>query len=655
MSDIQFIIEKPEKPARRVKKRSRLITSCDACRLKKIKCRPKDHGGGRCEACEASDSACVFEERDRIRRLRGIANFTVAPTWYARDTEPSILAQAGPSFTAVETKERSSTPSSSSAATGSSALPKKAEQKRSATNTVGATPSSGEHRPGPDKYSNVFSFFDPQRQGYPDPRLLPHFVDLFLIYAGSLFPFFDPDTTTRAAREGTLSPLIANCLSAYAARFSDNIRHFPGKRHLSGDSFLDAAKCLLLGPVPDKLERLHALILIAWSENGAGRPNNFFTYSQMAFSLAVELGLDSEERICSDSSEVARDRYRLTFWSVSWLIIIACSVVGKPCPLHVDECSTDMPNPGLKFYGPLSRDVMYQAFRIVLNLMTSLINYSNAGKANTPSPFRDAGLRQIQNTITMFRDWIPPSLTFNKENLSYTVSLREAFVFYLVHVLLHCFLVISHCPSLFWASQPANTVSEVPRLDIAWSSAVAIVDILNLLESENLMFTQGMSSTFMPLSIARGALLLAQSDAKSVINGLGVTAEDFELTNSIYLETTAQMLQVLSRYWGNPHSVDIADEPVELHGIQTVPRETVPQLLKPLSLPYRFTLPTGPIIVPRRYLDQSRESDGQTQQLGDGWQIVPLTSGKEMAVVDNYNLVRRYNFWQDMGPPSSSM
>lgn len=116
---------------------------------------------------------------------------------------------------------------------------------------------------------------------------------------------------------------------------------------------------------------------------------------------------------------------------------------------------------------------------------------------------------------------------------------------------------------MFWVSQPPKTITEMPRLDVAWSvscgfaviclayrirqSAIAIIDILCLVQNENVLFVTGASSAFLPLSIARGAFLLAQNDVKSVVNATGITVDDFEFTNNFYLARSAEFLRSLSR------------------------------------------------------------------------------------------------------------
>lgn len=226
-------------------------------RTKKIKCRPTSNGDDICEACKATETRCVYEERDRIRAERGIANFTVAPS-----NEASTSNQ-GPSR-ALTSRASSSFPSSSSYSVGP-VKPTLAVQDHSRSRPPPNPPSSSYFfhsvvNPEENCLDNYPPLFDPYRPYYPHSRLLPHLVDVFLAYAGGIFPFLDPEDTMSAAVSGTMLPSIANAVSAYAARFevfiselkqlpiffinrfSDKVPQSPEGRHFSGDSYLEAAK-----------------------------------------------------------------------------------------------------------------------------------------------------------------------------------------------------------------------------------------------------------------------------------------------------------------------------------------------------------------------------------------------------------------------------
>ncbi|KAI5121016.1 hypothetical protein M0805_005962 [Coniferiporia weirii] len=563
MSEIQFIFEKPQQhsdsQSSKLRKRSRLITSCDTCRSRKIKCRTTGRSSGRCEACVSSGNSCVFGERDRVRTKRGIASFTVSPA-----ISPTY-------FSAKSAANRAIPPTLSYTGLASSGV--------CSIGTSLYAPIVERPVPSDSTLDENTPLFDTYRPNYPHPRLLPHLIYVFLDHAGSIFPFFEPDKIIAAAHEGSLSPLLANSLAAYAARFSERIIHIPGSRHLSGEGYSSVAKDLLTLPSPGKLERLHAIILIAWVENGSGRSESFYTYSRLAASLAMELDLGSEEHICRESSEMSRDQLRMTFWSVVWLEIAACTANGKRCLLRVNECSTSMPLPEVGSCGSLSRSAMYQALKGIFALMICLIEISNVERPDIPSTFRDTGLRQLQQTILALRCGLPPSLKFDKNNFAFAAYLREEFMFYLLHALIDSMVVALHCPSLFWKTQSPKSLAEVPRLDIAWTSALAVVDVYSFLQEQRLGLAVGLSSSFIPISIARGALLLAGSSRHSAFNGLSMSMDQIEETNRRYLRKSMELLMSLSTFWASISNLEIAAERVALCGLQikargdlTIPR-----------------------------------------------------------------------------------
>ncbi|QRV87544.1 ubiquinol-cytochrome C reductase complex 14kD subunit [Ceratobasidium sp. AG-Ba] len=73
--NFRFILEEPHGGAPQKgqqRKRARLVTACDACRVKKIKCirTPKIQ---QCEACRVSNGACLYGDRDRYQAERGLS------------------------------------------------------------------------------------------------------------------------------------------------------------------------------------------------------------------------------------------------------------------------------------------------------------------------------------------------------------------------------------------------------------------------------------------------------------------------------------------------------------------------------------------------------------------------------------------------------
>ncbi|EUC67392.1 C6 transcription factor [Rhizoctonia solani AG-3 Rhs1AP] len=115
--NFRFILEEPHGGAPQKgqqRKRARLVTACDACRIKKIKCirTPKVQ---QCEACRVSNGNCLYGDRDRYQAERGLS-YSYATQIIHGDNE-DMKEQATPSVNAypssvTSTDDRSSYPPS---------------------------------------------------------------------------------------------------------------------------------------------------------------------------------------------------------------------------------------------------------------------------------------------------------------------------------------------------------------------------------------------------------------------------------------------------------------------------------------------------------------------------------------------------------------
>ncbi|CAE6418786.1 unnamed protein product [Rhizoctonia solani] len=115
--NFRFILEEPHGGAPQKgqqRKRARLVTACDACRIKKIKCirTPKIQ---QCEACRVSNGTCLYGDRDRYQAERGLS-YSYATQIIRTDNEDakeraSPPVNAYPS-SATSTDDRSSYPPS---------------------------------------------------------------------------------------------------------------------------------------------------------------------------------------------------------------------------------------------------------------------------------------------------------------------------------------------------------------------------------------------------------------------------------------------------------------------------------------------------------------------------------------------------------------
>ncbi|KAI0633287.1 hypothetical protein C8Q77DRAFT_776834 [Trametes polyzona] len=340
MSDIEFVIEVPQS-TRQNKKRPRLVTSCDHCRVKKIKC-VQQPSTGKCEACAAARLPCLYRDREqyfaeRTRMLSGAPSAVCD----ASDTDHN-RAQ----LSAISTSSTSSRPSRSppSSYTPPSSLSPSDTPDRSYSPThyphmvsssvdfdqfqafsegLGAQAvlpttwqdslqaslwshhSSGSHlglqsltpplmtsTPSP---SSTTGLFDPNDPTQPHPNLMVDFVPVFFDKFGAAYPFLSSSTVCDQFFRHRLSPLLANSIAASAARFSTvpEIQQI-GPANAT-NVYCQMAKSLIPpGGIPASLDAVHALVVLSWVEFKRGRHVAFLAYARSAIRLASELGITGD-------------------------------------------------------------------------------------------------------------------------------------------------------------------------------------------------------------------------------------------------------------------------------------------------------------------------------------------------------------------------
>ncbi|KAJ4483680.1 hypothetical protein J3R30DRAFT_3655913 [Lentinula aciculospora] len=330
----QFIIESPQNTQGH-KKRPRLVTSCDNCRLKKIKClQPTPEG--KCEACRAAKIQCRFRDRER----------------YFAERSRSIAGPGAPS-TPTNNEQRSDTSadafsvasSSSSLSHTSYSIPRSVSHSPKASGIVGMDDNgsvryspyapdprrsveySHRHsssvsyntsaRQSPLSYqsmspspSNSPMMYHSRTQSNPNPRqahlfdstspqhpsysLMTEFILLFFNNLHQEYPFIAYDDVYRDYTQRRMSPPLANCIAAFAVRFSTNPDLTARGLHNVAETYANSAKTAVnaVSHIPS-VDTLHALMLLAWYEYKANRINSFQDYAQLSARMSTQLGYAS--------------------------------------------------------------------------------------------------------------------------------------------------------------------------------------------------------------------------------------------------------------------------------------------------------------------------------------------------------------------------
>ena len=180
-------------------------------RSKKIKCKPSLSRSNTCETCLSADTPCLYQERDRIRAERGIANFTVHATQVDQN-EPEVqkVQEVVPAATELSVNIRSVQQPS----------PPLAYQKEAFIQSIFLpTPQPESPFSNSGLYTrNRHDLFDTYRPSFPNFRLLPHYITLFFKFTAGSFSFLNYQETMFLLQTDSLSPLMANCIAAYAVR-----------------------------------------------------------------------------------------------------------------------------------------------------------------------------------------------------------------------------------------------------------------------------------------------------------------------------------------------------------------------------------------------------------------------------------------------------
>lgn len=357
MDGFQFIIESPQETQGH-KKRPRLVTSCDNCRLKKIKCL-QSSPETQCEACKAAKIPCKFRDRERYfaERSRAIAGPSSAPPYHGSSSRtttsapessersnssgtneyatPASTGYTPPSQGYANSMSRSSSyspPGTASTDHGRyQTYPDHSRPPTSHRHTATTddhtrrygTPGPGQPLGRPHPASGGYrptQVFDPMHPQMPQRSWMPHFIQIFISQLGSQCAFMTYDDLYEKFRHQTLSPLLSNCIAALGARFSDIPDVVARGPHNVADIFCENAKEMLSAALNQpSLDVLHAVITLAWTEYKTGRLLGFRQYGDLAMRTAMAIGLSEESTRQMSPYDSYQNRLRLTWQSVSQL------------------------------------------------------------------------------------------------------------------------------------------------------------------------------------------------------------------------------------------------------------------------------------------------------------------------------------------------
>ncbi|KAL9711691.1 hypothetical protein Ac2012v2_004763 [Leucoagaricus gongylophorus] len=344
-ASLQFIIESPQHSVN-PNKRTRLVTSCDSCRLKKIKCSQSSESkclqpssDTRCKACKASKIPCSFKDRERYFAER---SRVMAGRHINSNSVPSQRTNSRRSID-VFTSSGSSSPSSSLSHSRSSChspkeildncryTPYSADSRRQADYPRQSSMSGYHSRNSSMGYNNIpmnpryIQLFDSEHPQHPHPTLMPHFFQSFFDQYASEFTFLTYDETLRKFWEQRLCPTLSNCIAAMAVRYVSIPELIVRGLQEVAETYVENAKDILssVSQMPS-MDRLHALLLLSWLEYKNDRTSSFRHYCQLATRMAMHLGL-SDQSPPSHLPEGERNCRRATWANILQLHLTSSS------------------------------------------------------------------------------------------------------------------------------------------------------------------------------------------------------------------------------------------------------------------------------------------------------------------------------------------
>ncbi|KAF8514048.1 fungal-specific transcription factor domain-containing protein [Gautieria morchelliformis] len=569
MDGFRFILENPHPNASNNKhrKRARLVTACDSCRVKKIKCQ-QPVPNSRCDACKAAKIPCLFGDRDRYQAERGVTctwSTTVEeipadlPESSSRKRKMTHAPYPAPPPSLLRSNSQSSSTENSRSVTPAGGFRSNdryvhSEQRAgpSFTHEINVFPQTAVHAQGNDMKCVSYDqlpLFDPNRPRFPHPYRMRQLGAVFFDRVGPYFPFLDRYDVLHRIEQRTCSAILSNCIAGLAIRFANPLQ----PDFAASAPFYDMAKSLAshVTSVPS-VEALHALNCITWAEYGSGDDDGFWMYSRMAITMCLDLGLGNEATIQVAATPEVRQRLRLTWWMVVCTADIAASwVTGRPAILDLDQYDTRLPEP---------TDDMSLLLRNIAGLCVlrgRLSRVLDAHVENQGDSSLDWDLSKLQTDLENLSKSLPATMLFNEDNLVAMCDRQMGHCFVQMHILMHALSALLNRPSLLPA-YGLPVPADGPRAIAARTSAKSLADTLITVEN---VAPEALSDPFMDLPILVACrTFIAESDTHAGSAGRSMTSPHSSMLarqwSDTFLGKCKEALVRLSATWGGAATFD---------------------------------------------------------------------------------------------------
>ncbi|EPX71482.1 transcription factor [Schizosaccharomyces octosporus yFS286] len=371
---------------------SQVAQACLRCRQKKVKCSGEKPA---CQACLNNNVECVWPDRPNMRGKRSSPSF-------ANHLSSKVGSLAGQQHTHPELD------------TINLQIPSYFPV-QSFSNTV--SPSSTDSMEFP---LSITSIEDQQKQlKIPSNRKLLQMWEIFLKTSYTeLYGIFNKPCITSQISKGTIDPLLALCICAHAARFSQEEINIFKSPSAASDFYAKNAFSLLSFQLQDiSLINISALLMLCLIELGAGRSSKAWLLLGMALRMAdsLDLGNDFSEESFSSipamSNWTEGEQRRRTYWSCFMIERLLATGFMAPSKLRTvslspNKTSIQLPCPEANFF--FSQPIVTELFdgSIPQNALEGQSQTSSKSTANDYLSFTMGSLIRLSDIWSDISRWV---------------------------------------------------------------------------------------------------------------------------------------------------------------------------------------------------------------------------------------------------------
>ncbi|KAI9268085.1 fungal-specific transcription factor domain-containing protein [Phascolomyces articulosus] len=343
----------------------------------------------------------------------------------------------------------------------------------------------------------------------PPKDLSRHLINLYFEHFYPILPLFYKKRLTSSLNSPLepISPLLLNAIYAVASRVSPDVRvrTDPASPDTAGDVFFERAKRLLddYYDVP-RISTVQALLLLATHQHGTMKYVRGWLYSGMAFRMALDLGL---HRNCDhwNIPPDERERRKRVFWCCFVVDRLISAIYGRtatfeerdcdvPFPINDDEVPTTSSSTTTSGDDDASNDMstrpkIAETFVHLIQITDILghvlrnVYYAKA-RHHASQQHLEHVLTGLNRELTNWYNRLPPALQYKPPNTESGETAKcPPLAIAQIHLFYYTTLILLHRP--FIPGNSSQSPSSLPSYKICISAARSILDIVNIMFSEN--------------------------------------------------------------------------------------------------------------------------------------------------------------------------